>query len=179
MPRTRTSFQKGHTGLGGRPPGRRNNPWRKYLKRAETAGARADAVQADLLKPQRLRAMTTQQLLRLLKTMRGAEAAHVTRSRHTRPIHIRRRPVVTHGFITPKGRRIFADFETGTWVDRHGMPIPDLAADFEAQTAAVSSVAPPATSDVALAKPVSGRAKPAAGQAPEQPVALGKRRPKN
>src|SRR5437870_3598889 len=101
MPRTRTSFQKGHTGLGGRPLGRRNNPWRKYLKHAETAGARADAVQADLLKPQRLRAMTTPQLLRLTKTIRSAEAAHITRSHHTRAIHIRRRPVITQGFITP------------------------------------------------------------------------------
>src|SRR5262245_33555551 len=85
MPRTSTSFQPGHKGMGGRPKGVRNgssNAWRVAAKSAKDVGRRADEIQRGLMG--RLKAMTLDQLVKFAQVLRKRCASHVKRSTHVR-----------------------------------------------------------------------------------------------
>ena len=87
MPRTSTSFQPGHKGMGGRPKGARNgssNAWRVAAKSARDVGRRADEVQTGLMG--RLATMTLGQLVKFAQVLRKRRAAHIQRSNHVKEI---------------------------------------------------------------------------------------------
>jgi hypothetical protein len=71
MPRTSTSFKKGHRGLGGRPKGAKNgagrDAWRQAAKGAGTLARRIDGILSELLNDP---ALSTDQLARLLDLVR-------------------------------------------------------------------------------------------------------------
>jgi len=87
MPRTSTSFQPGHKGMGGRPKGARNgssNAWRVAAKSARDVGRRADEVQTGLMG--RLATMTLGQLVKFAQVLRKRRAAYIQRSNHVKEI---------------------------------------------------------------------------------------------
>src|SRR5437879_1210168 len=89
MPRTRTTFQPGHKGMGGRPKGSRNRAkedWRAAQRRAQEVGAICDALLAELAKPKRRNRMKARQWARVLKVITTRQKSHLARSQHVRPV---------------------------------------------------------------------------------------------
>ena len=89
MPRTRTTFQPGHKGMGGRPKGSRNRAkedWRAAQRHAQEIGALCDALLAELTKPKRQDRMKARQWARILKVIATRQKSHLARSQHVRRV---------------------------------------------------------------------------------------------
>ena len=89
VPRTRTTFQPGHKGMGGRPRGSRNRAkedWRSAQRQADEIGSTCDALLAELAKPKRRTRMSVRQWARLQRVIATRQKAHRARSQHVRPV---------------------------------------------------------------------------------------------
>src|SRR5438034_182033 len=87
MPRTRTTFQPGHKGMGGRPKGSRNRAkedWRSAQRRADEIGRMCDALLAELAKPKRRARMSVRQWARVQRMIATRQKSHRVRSQHVR-----------------------------------------------------------------------------------------------
>src|SRR5438105_2420586 len=87
MPRTRTSFKKGHHGIGGRPKGTKTGAgrkaWRAAGKRAADIARQIDVAESDLLN---CATLSTDQRVRLLELVRSRRKYYESRSEYLRPI---------------------------------------------------------------------------------------------
>ena|SRR5712692_10624505 len=107
MPRTRTTFQPGHKGMGGRPKGSRNRAkedWRSAQRRADEIGQMCDALLAELVKPKRRARMSVRQWARVQRMIAARQKSHLVRSQHVRP-------------VVPKGKPGRFNFEYRPWTE--------------------------------------------------------------
>lgn|SRR5262249_10381869 len=89
MPRTRTTFKRGHKGMGGRPKGSRNRSkedWRLAQRWAAEIGRICDAILAELAKPKRRARLSPRQWARVHRLIAARQKSYHARSQHVRPV---------------------------------------------------------------------------------------------